>query len=109
MDNKDASLASRPRLLAQVRNSLRVKLYSLRTEQSYIYWIRYFIRFHKTQRSSFYVTCASPHFVHSCPAKKVELPCVVRLNVSRVYKKIPAFAGILFTLIGVPWICARVP
>ena len=37
---------ARPRLLEQVRNKLRLNHYSLRTEQSYLYWIRYFIRFH---------------------------------------------------------------
>ncbi len=38
---------SRPRkLLDQVRDVLRVKHYSYRTEQTYIYWIRRFILFH---------------------------------------------------------------
>ncbi|MDH3979015.1 MAG: integron integrase [Gammaproteobacteria bacterium] len=36
----------KPRLLDQVRLSIRRKHYSHRTEQSYIYWIRFFIRFH---------------------------------------------------------------
>jgi integron integrase len=36
-----------PRLLERVRWHLRVKHYSLRTEQSYIDWIRRFILFHK--------------------------------------------------------------
>lgn len=35
-----------PRLLDVVRERLRVRHYSLRTEQSYIGWIRRFIRFH---------------------------------------------------------------
>lgn len=35
-----------PRLLDVVRERLRVKHYSLRTEQSYLGWIRRFIRFH---------------------------------------------------------------
>ena len=35
------------RLLEDVRLSIRRKHYSHRTEQSYIYWIRYFIRYHK--------------------------------------------------------------
>jgi len=38
---------NRPRLLDEVRLSIRRKHYSHRTEQSYIYWIRYYIRFHK--------------------------------------------------------------
>ena len=37
----------KPKLLEQVRLSIRRKHYSHRTEQSYVYWIRYYIRFHK--------------------------------------------------------------
>jgi Phage integrase, N-terminal SAM-like domain len=36
-----------PKLLDRVRWHLRVKHYSLRTEQSYIEWIRRFILFHR--------------------------------------------------------------
>ena len=43
---EDTVSTARPRLLEQVRQSLRVKHYSLRTEEAYLYWIRYFIRFH---------------------------------------------------------------
>ena len=35
-----------PKLLDQVRNRIRLKHYSLRTEEAYTYWIRFFIRFH---------------------------------------------------------------
>jgi hypothetical protein len=38
---------SSPRLLDRVRWHLRVKRYSLRTEQAYIDWIRRYILFHK--------------------------------------------------------------
>jgi len=38
--------AAKPRLLEQVRNVLRRKHYSIRTEQSYTDWIRRFILFH---------------------------------------------------------------
>ena len=38
--------ASSPKLLDRVRWHLRLKHYSLRTEQSYIDWIRRFILFH---------------------------------------------------------------
>ncbi len=37
---------SKPKLLDQVRNTIRVKHYSLRTEQAYADWIRRFILFH---------------------------------------------------------------
>jgi hypothetical protein len=36
----------KPRLLDQVRGVLRRKHYSIRTEQSYVDWIRRFILFH---------------------------------------------------------------
>lgn len=35
--------------LEKVRNVFRVKHYSIRTEKSYLYWIKYFILFHKKQ------------------------------------------------------------
>jgi len=35
-----------PRLLDQVREALRRRHYSIRTEESYVHWIRRFIRFH---------------------------------------------------------------
>ena len=35
-----------PRLLDQVRDRLRVKHYSMRTEDTYLQWIRRFIFFH---------------------------------------------------------------
>ncbi|MCH2556125.1 MAG: phage integrase N-terminal SAM-like domain-containing protein [Alcanivorax sp.] len=37
----------RPRLHDQFRDAIRVRHYSPRTEKTYWYWIRYFIRFHK--------------------------------------------------------------
>ena len=37
----------KPKLLDEVRLSIRRKHYSHRTEQAYIYWIRFYIHFHK--------------------------------------------------------------
>ena len=37
----------RPKLRDQFREAIRVRHYSPRTEKTYWYWIRYFIRFHK--------------------------------------------------------------
>lgn len=39
--------STRPRLRDQFRAVIRVNHYSIRTEKSYWYWIRYFIRFHQ--------------------------------------------------------------
>ncbi|GAA5170043.1 MULTISPECIES: integron integrase [Halomonadaceae] len=38
-----------PKLMDRVKATMRVKRYSPRTEKTYCYWIRYFIRFHGTQ------------------------------------------------------------
>jgi len=35
-----------PRLLDQVREAIRVRHYSIRTEDSYVNWVRQFILFH---------------------------------------------------------------
>lgn len=40
------SAAPKPRLRDQFRSVMRLHHYSIRTEKSYWYWIRYFIRFH---------------------------------------------------------------
>jgi site-specific recombinase XerD len=39
-------VSTQPRLLDRVRDRLRYKHYSLRTEQAYIHWIKRFIYFH---------------------------------------------------------------
>lgn len=39
-------MQERPRLLDQVRDKLRTKHYSIRTEKSHVDWIRRFILFH---------------------------------------------------------------
>ena len=41
-----STTANPPKLLDQVRNKLRVKHYSIRTEQAYSGWIKRFIYFH---------------------------------------------------------------
>ena len=47
MQNQVVSIRNRPkRLLDQVREVMRVKHYSIRTEQAYIRWIKKFILFH---------------------------------------------------------------
>jgi len=39
-------MAAKPRLLDQVREKIRLKHYSIRTEQAYVDWIKRFILFH---------------------------------------------------------------
>jgi integrase-like protein len=38
--------AGKPKLLEQVRNAIRIKHYSIRTEDAYVDWVRRFILFH---------------------------------------------------------------
>ncbi len=42
--NRSGAEVSRPRLLDEVRSRLRLKHYSIRTEQAYLYWIRRYIQ-----------------------------------------------------------------
>ena len=44
--NSVAYLPQSKRLLEQVSEVLRYKHYSLKTEQAYLYWIRFFVRWH---------------------------------------------------------------
>jgi integron integrase len=47
MSQSAATISSSPKLLDRVRWQLRVKHYSIRTEQAYVDWIRRFILFHR--------------------------------------------------------------
>ena len=47
----DSHITRPLRLLVQFREVLRYKHYSLRTEQAYLYWIRFFIRWHGREGS----------------------------------------------------------
>ena len=47
MSPTTAAVASSPKLLDRVRWQLRVKHYSVRTEQAYVDWIRRYILFHR--------------------------------------------------------------
>ncbi len=46
MNDKDTSVSQPPKLLDQLRDRIRVKHYSIRTEQQYVQWVRRFILFH---------------------------------------------------------------
>lgn len=43
---ESAPVASKPPLLEQVRRSLRLRHYSIRTERAYVAWIKRFILYH---------------------------------------------------------------
>jgi integron integrase len=57
-------IMSKPKLLEQVRLSLRRKHYSHRTEHAYIYWIRYYIRFHKLRHPGGMREAEVKHFLN---------------------------------------------
>jgi hypothetical protein len=46
MSHSSSASASPPRLLDQVREIIRIKHYSIRTEQAYVQWIRRYILHH---------------------------------------------------------------
>ncbi|MEW6679356.1 MAG: integron integrase [Pseudomonadota bacterium] len=46
MSSSDTGTASSPRLLEQLRDRIRFKHYSLRTEQAYVLWVKQYIYFH---------------------------------------------------------------
>lgn len=45
MDSQVSDNSPAPKLLDLVRNAIRIRHYSLRTEDSYVYWIRGYVRF----------------------------------------------------------------
>ena len=51
----------KPKLLEQLRNMIRTKHYSIRTEEDYINWIKKYILFHKM--ISLYVLIVIVYFV----------------------------------------------
>jgi len=52
VQTSNATIASSPKLLDRVRWQLRVKHYSIRTEEAYVDWIRRFILFHGKRHPS---------------------------------------------------------
>ena len=57
------------RLLDQVRERLRYKHYSLKTEKAYLYWVRFFIRWSALQGRACGIraTWARPRSRRFCP------------------------------------------
>jgi site-specific recombinase XerD len=62
----------KPKLLDQVRNKIRQKAYSQRTEDSYAYWIRQYILFHdKTHPSELNEKAIDQFLTHLATQKNV--------------------------------------
>ena len=52
MENTNTPLGAKPKLMDQVRNKLRLKHYSIRTEQSYMDWVKRFVLFNEKRHPS---------------------------------------------------------
>ena len=64
-------MEAKPKLLDRVRDKIRTKHYSYRTEQQYVGWIRRYIRFHGTIVAL--LSCplrTSSGFSHTWPSRK---------------------------------------
>ena len=59
----NSTIKKNPKLLDQVRRTLRTKHYSPRTERPYIHWIKQYIFFHEKRRH---------HFDETVPQKAVK-------------------------------------
>ena len=59
------TMAKSPKLLDQVRDKLRVKHYSIRTEQSYTDWIKRYILFHGKRHPKYHLFRATPASLRS--------------------------------------------
>jgi integron integrase len=46
METPSAQVSEEPKLLVRLRNKIRLKHYSIRTEQAYVDWVRRYVRFH---------------------------------------------------------------
>jgi hypothetical protein len=46
MEDYASAVSEKPKLLDQVRAAIRVRHYSIRTEEAYVRWVREFILFH---------------------------------------------------------------
>lgn len=58
------------RLLDQLRERIRYKHYSLRTEQAYVYWVRLFVRFHQLKHPKDMGAAEVEHFLSWLAAER---------------------------------------
>ena len=47
MTHENETAGNKPRLLDELRRVIRARHYSIRTEEAYVYWTRFYIRFHR--------------------------------------------------------------
>jgi site-specific recombinase XerD len=59
-EDVNASQVNAPRLLEELRNAIRLRHYSARTEETYAHWVRRFIAFHQKKHPR---TMAAEHVV----------------------------------------------
>lgn len=71
--------SDKPRLLDQLREALRSRHYSRRTERSYCHWVRRFIYFHNVWHpAEMAETEINAFLTHLAVKEKVDKECVVR-------------------------------
>lgn len=63
----DSQDRNSPRLLDQVRELIRIRHYSIRTEQAYVQWIKRFILFHDKRIRSSWAPMRSRRFSATWP------------------------------------------
>jgi len=69
MDNDQPGIpaaAPRPKLLQQVREAIRRKHFSPRTEESYIHWIKRFVYFHDKRHPAELGEAGVTAFLRAC-------------------------------------------
>ncbi|MBI4983948.1 MAG: integron integrase [Rhodocyclales bacterium] len=131
-----ASVSSEPRLLDQVRGKIRLKHYSLRTEQAYLDWIKRFIlHFGKRHPRDMGGAEVEAFLTHLAVAGQVaaatqnqaksallflyrevleiELPWLDRVEAAKAPKRLPVVltraevAALLLRMEGTPWLIAN--
>lgn len=91
--NPGYAVTSSPRLLDQVRDHVRYRHYSLRTEQAYVHWIKRYIFFHARRHPAemgrdeiveFLTHLASDRNVAEVPAGSAYHAAAVKSHVQRI-------------------------
>jgi integron integrase len=100
------------KLLDRVKEAIRYKHYSLRTEEVYVYWCRYFIRFHKMRHPKEMGAPEVEAFLSFLANEKQVSPSTHRQALSAIlfmYKIVLCFELPWLKEIGQPKITRRLP
>jgi len=102
-DSSTSNRAQKPKLLDQVRNAVRMRHYSIRTEDAYIQWIRRYILFHNkrhpNEMGGTEIACFLSHLANEKVAASTQNQalCAIVFLYKHVLKKEPGeFDGIVW-------------